>query len=165
MAKKKYSTVAEVAQAIGINYYGLTVLKYLDDYHPDLALDYDFIMERANSGAQCVEDYILEHGTAAHFQSEARIRAHEVMLSDLEFSEHSIITTIVDDFYARTSYARGSSELRSVSMELRPQLKSIFAKYPTSDPEFPASCEYDEMVEKLTKKAEKLLQKREELPF
>lgn len=45
-------------------------------------------------------------------------------------------------------------------------LKSVFAKYPTGDPEVPASCAaYDEMAETLTKKAETLLQKRDELPF
>jgi hypothetical protein len=164
-AKKKYGTVAEVARAIGLNYYGLTVLRYLRDYHPDLALDYDFIMARASRGAQLEADYALAHGTDGFSQSEARRLSHEVMLGDLEFSEHSIIFGIVDDYYDRTSYSRGSEEVRAVAIELRPQLKSIFAKYPTESLEFAASCEYDEMVAKLTKKAEKLLQEREELPF
>jgi hypothetical protein len=48
---------------------------------------------------------------------------------------------------------------------LRPQLKSIFVKYPTDNPEFTAEVEYDEMIEELTEEAEKLLQKRDELPF
>jgi hypothetical protein len=44
-------------------------------------------------------------------------------------------------------------------------LKDVFAKYPTDNPEFTAEVEYDEMIEELTKEAERLLQKRDEQPF
>ena len=33
-------------QAIGVNSDGQKLLAYLKDYHPDLALDYEFIMDR-----------------------------------------------------------------------------------------------------------------------
>jgi hypothetical protein len=115
--------------------------------------------------AECAAKHIEAHDTDGLSQSEARSAAYAILTSGLEFSEHSIIFSIVDDYYDRTDYARKSEEVRSIAMELRPRLKSIFAKYPTDDPEFPASCEYDDMVAKLTKKAERLLQKRDELPF
>ncbi|MDR0566333.1 MAG: DUF1896 domain-containing protein [Prevotellaceae bacterium] len=166
MAKKKYTTVAEVAQAIGLNYYALSLLEYLEQYHPDLALDYDFIVQRADIAAQHAADYVKEHGsTDALTQREANNSAYEILTSGLEFSEHSIIFHIVDNYYYEKGDTHKSEEVRSIAIELRPRLKSIFAKYPTDDPEFTASCEYDRMVEKLTKKIERLLQKRDELPF
>jgi hypothetical protein len=165
MAKKKYTTVAEVAQAIGLNHSALSLLEYLERYHPDLALDYDFIMQRADIASQHAADYVKRHGTDALSQREASNSAYEILTAGLEFSEHEIIFNIVDDYYDQTGYARPWGEVQSTAIELRPQLKSIFKKYPTDNPEFTASCEYDEMVEKLTKKAEKLLQKRDELPF
>ena len=166
MAKKKYTTVAEVAQAIGMNYHALSLLKYLEQYHPDLALDYEFIMQRAGIASRHAAEYVREQGsTDALTQQEANNSAYAILTTGLEFSEHEIIFNLVDDYYDRTSYARPYEEVRSIAIELRPQLKSVFAKYPTDDPEFTASCEYDRMVEKLTKKAEKLLQKRDELPF
>ena len=165
MAKKKYTTVAEVAQAIGQHYHALSLLKYLEQYHPDLALDYEFIMERADIAAQHAADYVKEHGTDALTQREANNSSYSILTSGLEFSEHEIIFDVVDNYYYDKGSTRKYEEVRSIAIELRPRLKNIFAKYPTGDPEFTASCEYDRMVEQLTKKAEKLLQKRDELPF
>jgi hypothetical protein len=166
MPKKKYTTVAEVAQAIGMNHHALSLLKYLEDYHPDLALDYDYIKQRADIASRHAEEYVRAHGsTDALTQREADNSAYAVLTEGLEFSQHNIILHIVDDYYDRTDYARPYEEVRSIAIELRPKLKSIFAKYPTDDPEFPASCEYDQLLAKLTKKVEKLLQKRDELPF
>jgi hypothetical protein len=162
--KRKYNTVAEVADAIGLNHHALTLLEFLKEYHPDLALDYDFIMEHADDAARVEADYIREHGTDGWAQSAARSVANEHLIpASLNFSEHEIIMKIVDDYYADKDY----EELRAISIEVRPQLKSIFAKYPTDDAEFTASCEYDEMVERLTKKTKKLLEKRDvdALPF
>jgi hypothetical protein len=164
-AKKKYANTAEVARAIGLNYYGLSLLKYLKDYHPDLSLDYDFIMHRADMGSQCAADYVMSHGTDAMSQCEANNLAHQLMTEGLEFSEHDIIFNVVDEYYDRTGYARPAEEVRSIAIELRPQLKSVFAKYPTDDPGFPASCAYDDMVARLARKAARLLEKRDELPF
>jgi hypothetical protein len=167
MAKKKYTTIAEVAQAIGMDYYALSLLKYLKDYHPDLALDYDFIKHRAEIASRHAADYVKEHGTDALTQREADNEAYAIMTADLEFSQHNIIQHIVDDYYYDKANTRPYEEVRAIAIELRPRLKSVFAKYPTDDPEFPASCEYDQMTTKLTKKIEQLLQKRErdELPF
>jgi hypothetical protein len=167
MSKKKYTTVAEVAQAIGLNHHALSLLKYLEEYHPDLALDYEFIKQRADIASRHAEEYVRTHGsTDALTQREADNSAYSsILTAGLEFSEHNIIFHIVDDYYDRTDYARPYEEIRSIAIALRPKLKSIFAKYPTDDPEFPASCEYDQLVAKLTKKTEKLLQKRDELPF
>jgi hypothetical protein len=160
MKKKKFTTVAEVAQEIGLNQLALKLLDYLDQYHPDLALDYDFIMERASYAAK-----VRERMALSGYAQEAEWECSRALMVDLEFSEHDIIFGIVDSYYARTDYAREPSEVKRIAIELRPQLKGIFAKYPTDNPEFTAEVEYDEMVEKLTKKVERLLKKRDELPF
>jgi hypothetical protein len=44
-------------------------------------------------------------------------------------------------------------------------LKGVFAKHPTGNPDFTAEIEYDAMIKDLTGEAEKLLQKRDKLPF
>jgi hypothetical protein len=159
--KQKFSTVAEVAQAIGTNRLALTLLDYLDQYHPDKALDYDFIMQRADYAAE-VRDKMLQSG---HHVGVAEGECNHVLMADLEFSEHEIIFDIIDSYYARTDYARELEDVKRIAIELRPQLKSIFGKYPTSNPEFTGEVEYDEMVERLTGKIEQLLKKRDELPF
>jgi hypothetical protein len=164
-AKKQYTTVAEVVQAVGANYYSLSLLEYLERYHPDLALDYEFVKMRTERASQYAANYVKDHGTDALTQREANNAAYEILTSGLEFSAHEIIFNIVDEYYDRTSYARMYEEIQPIAIALRPKLESIFKKYPTDDPEFTASCAYDDMVAKLTKKAEKLLEKRDELPF
>jgi hypothetical protein len=162
---KKFTTVAEVAKEIGLNHLALKLLDYLDQYHPDLALDYDFIMERANYAATVRDNMIKNsHGHPALLQ-EAESECNRVLMADLEFSEHDIIFNIIDEYYYEHQDTRSPAEVKRIAIELRPQLKVIFAKYPTDDPEFTAEVEYDEMIAELSKEIEKLLQKKDELPF
>ena len=162
---KKFTTVAKVAKEIGLNHLALKLLDYLDQYHPNLALDYDFIIERANYAATVRDNMIKNsHGHPALLQ-EAESECNRVLMADLEFSEHSIIFDIVDEYYYEKDDTKKPAEVKEIAIELRPQLKVIFAKYPTDNPEFTAAVEYDEMTEELTKKIERLLQKRDELPF
>ena len=162
---KKFTTVAEVTKEIGLNHLALKLLDYLDQYHPDLALEYDFIMGRANYAAT-VRDNIIKNsnGNSALLQ-EAESECNRVLMVDLEFSEHDIIFNIIDNYYYERNDTRTAGEIKRIAIELRPQLKNIFAKYPTDNPEFTAEVEYDEMIEELSKEIEKLLQKRDELPF
>jgi hypothetical protein len=165
METKQFTTVAGVAKEIGLNHLALRLLDYLDQYHPDLALDYDFIMERAGYAATVRDNMIKSSNGHPALLQEAESECNRVLMSDLEFSEHDIIFNIVGEYYARTDYAREPKEVREIAVELRPQLKGIFAKYPTDNSEFTAEVEYDEMIEELTDEIEKLLQKRDELPF
>jgi hypothetical protein len=159
---EKFTTVTEVAWKIGLNHLALKLLDYLDQYHPDLALDYDFIVERASYAAE-VRDKIARGGNV----QEADWECNRVLMAGLDFSEHSIIFDIVDSYYSGLGSAKSYEELKKIAIDLRPQLKIIFKKYPTGDPEFTAEVAYDEMVKKLTKKTGKLLEKRDldALPF
>jgi hypothetical protein len=162
---KKITAVAEVAKEIGLNHLALKLLDYLDQYHPDLALDYDFIIERANYAARARDNMIKNSDGNSALLQEAESECNRVLMADLEFSEHSIIFDIVDNYYYEQNDTKMPVAVKQIAIELRPQLKAIFAKYPTDNPDFTAEVEYDEMVEELTKEIEKLLQKRDELPF
>jgi hypothetical protein len=163
--KKEFTTVAEVAQEIGLNHLALKLLDYLDQYHPDLALDYDFIMQRADYAAEVRDNMIKNSDGHPALLQEAESECNRVLMADLEFSEHNIIFDIVDNYYYEQNQTKKPADVKEIAIELRPQLKAIFAEYPTDNPDFTAEVEYDEMIEKLTKKIEKLLQKRDELPF
>jgi hypothetical protein len=165
MEMGKITTVAEVAKKIGLNNLALRLLDYLDQYHPDLALDYDFIMERANYAATVRDDMIRSSEGNPALQQEAESECNCVLMADLEFSEHSIIFGIIDEYYYEQGHTKKPAEVKRIAIELRQQLKNIFAKYPTDDPDFTAEVEYDEMVEELQEEIEKSLQKRDELPF
>jgi tetratricopeptide (TPR) repeat protein len=165
MEAKKITTVAEMAQKIGVNHLALKLLDYLDQYHPNLALDYDFIMGRANYAASVRDDIIKSSNGNPALQQEAESECNRVLMADLEFSEHDIIFNIIDNYYYERGDTKTAAEVKRIAIELRPQLKTIFAKYPTDNSEFTAEVEYDEMIEELTREVEKLLHKRDELPF
>jgi hypothetical protein len=162
---KKFTTVAEVAKEIGLNHLALKLLDYLDQYHPDLALDYDFIIERADYAATVRDNMIKNSNGNSALLQEAESECNRVLMADLEFSEHDIIFNIIDEYYYEYQDTRSPAEIKRIAIELRPQLKNIIAKYPTDKPEFTAEVEYEEMIAEQTKEIEKLLQKRDELPF
>jgi hypothetical protein len=161
---KKITTVKEMVKKIGLNHLALKLLDYLDQYHPDLALNYNFIIERANYAATVRDNIIKSSNGHPALLQEAESECNRVLMADLEFSEHSIIFNIVDDYYEQGN-TKMPEEVKQIAIELRPQLKTIFAKYPINNPEFTAEVEYDEMIEELFNAVEKLLQKRDVLPF
>ncbi|MDR1226814.1 MAG: DUF1896 domain-containing protein [Prevotellaceae bacterium] len=162
MSTQKYTTVAEIAQAIGANYYGLTLLSHLEQYYPELALDFEFIKKKAACAAEVAAEYVGEHGTDGFSQIEAKNRALDELLGGFGFSKFEVAFRICTDIlYA----ALGSHELtasherqRQLVMCLQPKLEPIFEKYPLDDPEFPASCAYDDFEDELKKAALRLLQ-------
>jgi protein involved in sex pheromone biosynthesis len=162
---KKFTTVAEVATEIGLNHLALRLLDYLDQYHPDLALDIEFIKGRADYAAAVRDSLIKNSNGHPALLQEAESECNRVLMADLEFSEHDIISNIIDEYYYAQGDTKTYKEVRGIAIELRPQLKDVFAKYPTDNPDFTAEVEYDEMIEELTKEIGKLLQKRDELPF
>jgi hypothetical protein len=115
----------------------LKLLDYFDQYHPDLALDYDFIMERANYAARVRDNIIKKSNENSALLQEAESECNHVLMADLEFSEHSIVFDIVDYYYEQNS-TKIPEEVRQIAIELRPQLKAIFAKYPADNPDFTA---------------------------
>lgn len=170
MKAKKYTTVAEVAQAIGLNAYGQRLLQYLDQYFPDLAIDYEYIMSKAQSAAEAAEEYVRVHGTDPIHQMGASEVANEVLMAGLHFSKFDEIFSVVAEIIYEEEADISDYEARKLSLQWLPKFESIFAKYPTDNKDFTAEVAYDEMKEKLTVKARKLLapeieKVKESLPF
>jgi hypothetical protein len=164
---RKFSSVAEVAQAIGLDRDGLRLLEYLDQYHPDLALDYEFIQGRVSYARQVYQNALegVDHNDPKYtaYLNAAEHQRSETLMSGLEFSKYSIVENIVDEYCYDKSYA-SSKEAEEIAKKLLPKVESIFAQYPC-DEEFEASCEYDQMMAKLKKKIHKMIDKMFELPF
>jgi hypothetical protein len=60
MEKKTYTTVAEVAEDLGLNYYALKLLNFLEQYYPEDALYIDYIRGKADDAAAARKKYVLE---------------------------------------------------------------------------------------------------------
>jgi hypothetical protein len=134
--KKTFTTVGDVAQEIGLNEPGLILLKYLSEEHPDLALDYNFIMER-------VDDYnrVRKQCEDAGMIQDATHEAHKALMSGLAWSEYSLIFDAVathynEGYFGRHYFIRYEpageipySEVKKIALELRsyPILKRVFA--------------------------------------
>jgi hypothetical protein len=57
-AKKNICTITDAACAIGLNYRALLLLHYLKDTNHRLALDVDFILDRAGKSYDAYEDFL-----------------------------------------------------------------------------------------------------------
>jgi hypothetical protein len=86
--KRKFNNITDVACAIGLNYSALKLLRHLaDTKNYKLALDYDFIMNRANE-AEDAYDAVLadvdgyDPAWSAYLQ-EARYQRNQVLMAGL----------------------------------------------------------------------------------
>ena len=70
------------APQTGLSYYGLSLLSYLRESHPDLANDADFIRTRAQSAAEAYSCIIRSGGS----RIEAAEEADAVLYRGLHFS-------------------------------------------------------------------------------
>ena len=163
MAKQKFTSVAEVGRAIGANAYGLKLLKYLDEYFPQDALDYDFIMAQAKLAAQVAEEYVREHGTDSRNQVRAEELAYERLLGVYAgaFSKYAALFYPICRVIREDEIETYGIDEKEVILRLMPKFEPIFEKYGVNDPnqnqdEFSASCE-DDLTEDIIKKAKKIL--------
>ena len=168
MTKKKYTTKQEVAADLGANYWGLKLLNYLWDYFPEDAMDIDFIREKAADAAATEEKYLLEHGTDPVNQIEARRVANETLKGSYGYalSKYEMLFPIIDDYCYE--HQTECNRVKELTLELIPKFASIFNKYAEKyefNESFRAEPDYDKFEAELRKKAEKILDKRFELPF
>jgi hypothetical protein len=153
MKKKKNTTVSEVAQAVGHNSAALKLLDFLDRYHPDLALDYEYIMGIANDYNRQDKEVSEQYaGNSAMLQELAHQK--QLISYELNWSEHELILNAIEKTnYQEQQQHANSYYATAAAIELRPLLKkSIFDKYITGDVDpvaFSAEPEYDEMVAEL----------------
>ena len=128
--------------ATELSYYGLYLLNYLKENHPDRATDTGFINERADHAAEVYEQSRLEGNTPDGAQE----LAMAALLKGLHFSPYNTIVEVlwnefedeIDPGYAPT-----------LALQLLPVFTPVFARYPISD-DFAQSTEYDLLYTELT---------------
>jgi hypothetical protein len=164
MTTQKYTTVAEVARAIGANSYGLKLLKFLDEHFPQDALDYDLIIAQAMLAAKAAEGYVREHGTDPLNQIRAEELAYETLLGSYAgaFSKYGALFHPICRVVREDDIEMYDFDERAITLRLMPEFEPVFEKYGINDPnknmdEFAASTEYDQLTEDIEKKARELL--------
>ena len=90
MTKKKQAPQGE------LSYYGLSLLSYLKDNHPDLAADHPFIANRADRAAEIYSDTVKSGLT--HIEAEERASAE--LYRGLHFSPYNTLLNILWDEFS-----------------------------------------------------------------
>lgn len=125
-----------------LSYYGLSLLSFLKESHPDKVNDTAFIEARANLAANTYENALRE----GYVQSGAEEMANDVLYTGLHFSCHDAIVNVLWNEFA-DEVPQGDA--REIAIRLLPHLKTIFDKYSLSD-DFAYTLEYESLYTELT---------------
>lgn len=125
-----------------LSYYGLYLLSYLKENHPDKVHDADFVEERADRAADVFEQARLEGYTPEG----AHELAMAALLEGLHFSKYD---TLVEVLWNECSDEIPPSEAPAVALKLLPYMEGVFARYPLLD-DFAYSPEYEQLCTELT---------------
>ncbi|MDH6310057.1 hypothetical protein M2451_002947 [Dysgonomonas sp. PFB1-18] len=125
-----------------LSYYGLSLLSYLKESHPQLVSDTDFVRLRADAAAEAYSNAIKEGET--HLVAEEL--ANHVLFKDLLFSKYD---TLVNVLWNEFSDIIPQNKAKEFAERILPESDSVFSKYILSD-EFESSKEYDKLYTELT---------------
>lgn len=125
-----------------LSYYGLYLLSYLKENHPDKAGNAAFIDSRADHAADVYEQARLE----GYLPEGAHELAMTALLEGLHFSKYN---TIIEVLWNEFSDEVAQSEAPAAALKLQPSLEGIFSQYPLSD-DFAYSPEYEQLYTELT---------------
>lgn len=125
-----------------LSYYGLYLLSYLRESHPDKAGDAAFVEERAERAAEAFEQARRE----GHTPEGAHELAMSALLEGLHFSKYD---TVVEVLWNECADEVPQSEAPAAALKLLPYLEGVFARYPLSD-DFAHSSEYERLCTELT---------------
>lgn len=125
-----------------LSYYGLYLLSYLKENHPDKAGDAAFIEGRADHAAEVFEQSRRE----GYLPEGAHELAMAALLEGLRFSKYD---TIIEVLWNEFSDEVAQSDAPAVALQLQPSLEGIFSQYPLSD-DFAYSPEYEQLYTELT---------------
>ena len=125
-----------------LSYYGLSLLSFLKDSHPDRVGNKAFINERADRAADVYSETIKSGLT--HIEAEERASAE--LYRGLHFSPYTLIVNILwDEFSAEIP----EDSARTIAMEVLPLCGSVFAKYNLTD-DFAETLQHDALYTELT---------------
>lgn len=125
-----------------LSYYGLYLLSYLREHHPDKAGDTAFVEERADRAAEVFEQARRE----GYLPEGAQELAMSALLEGLRFSKYD---TIIEVLWNEFADDIPQSDAPAVALRLLPYVKGIFTQYPLSD-DFAYSPEYELLCTELT---------------
>lgn len=125
-----------------LSYYGLYLLSYLREHHPDKADDTAFVEERADRAAEVFEQARRE----GYLPEGAQELAMSALLEGLRFSKYD---TIIEVLWNECSDEIPQSEAPAVALKLLPYMEGVFARSPLSD-DFAYSPEYEQLYTELT---------------
>ena len=107
-----------------LSYYGLSLLSYLRDSHPELAVDRSFIAGRADRAAEAYSDAIRAGST--HTAAEAA--ASEELYRGLHFSPYNTLVHILWDEFA-SEIPEDAARAVALRLLTLPALRDVLAKY------------------------------------
>lgn len=133
-----------------LSYYGLSLLSYLRDSHPDKAGDKAFITGRADRAAEIYSQTIQSGLT--HIEAEERASAE--LYRDLHFSVYNTLVNILwDEFSAEIP----EDNARKVALQALSLCDNVLVKYTLTD-DFADTPAYDLLYTELTGTIEILLE-------
>lgn len=125
-----------------LSYYGLYLLSYLKENHPDHAADTDFIETRSNLAADTFEQARLEGFSTESAQEVAMV----TLMQGLHFSKYN---TIIEVLWNEFADEVPQGDAADFALKQQSSLDKVFAKYTLSD-DFAYTSEYDELYSELT---------------
>ena len=129
-------------EPVELSYYQLTLQSFLQESHPELANDAEFIASRGNLAAQTYSQSIKAGQSPNH----AEALASEVLYKGLYFSKHDTIVNVLWNEF-NEEVPQGSA--KNMAQKLLAYCEGIFAKYPLSD-DFAYEPEFNELYTELT---------------
>lgn len=129
-------------QSTELSYYGLYLLKYLKENHPDKATDADFIAGRSDHAADVYEQSRLSGATLEGAQE----LAMAALTGGLHFSKYN---TIIEVLWNEFAEEVPPGEAAKFALKLQPELEEVFARYPLAD-DFVYTPEYEHLYTELT---------------
>lgn len=125
-----------------LSYYGLSLLSFLKDSHPDRIGDKTFISERADHAAEVYSETIKSG--LSHIEAEER--ASDELYRGLHFSPYNTIVNILwDEFSAEIP----EDDAHELALEVLPLCGSVLAKYNLTD-DFADTLQHDMLYTELT---------------
>ena len=133
-----------------LSYYGLSLLSYLKDSHPELIAESEFIAERADSAAQAYSEAI--RSGCNHIEAEEIAR--EELYRGLHFSPYN---TLVNILWREFEAEIPEDTARQAALRLLPLCRGVLEKYDLTD-DFADTPDYELFYTELTGTVQILLE-------
>lgn len=133
-----------------LSYYGLSLLSYLKDSHPELIAEDEFIAERADSAAQAYSEAI--RSGCNHIEAEEIAR--EELYRGLHFSPYN---TLVNILWREFEAEIPEDTARQAALRLLPLCRGVLEKYDLTD-DFADTPDYELFYTELTGTVQILLE-------